>query len=149
MPKTYSTLAVAAATLMLAACASNVETPITITMAPAGIDWHDARVVAVSMSDFEFTPPHPVFRVGQPVRLVLVNDGTGRHDFSAPAFFASATYRPETMLPVGGGIMLSEGEKTEVDLVPGTPGDYALECTVFMHAMFGMTGAITVTKGPG
>jgi uncharacterized cupredoxin-like copper-binding protein len=149
MLKTDSFLAGALAALTLAACASDVQTPTPIVLAPSGVDWHDARVVAVSMSDFEFTPAHPVFRVGQPVRLVLVNDGSGHHNFSAPAFFAAATYRQGTALPVGGQIALSEGEKTELDLIPGTPGEYAVECTVFMHAMFGMTGAITVTKGPG
>lgn len=139
-------LAVAAGIVVLSGCASKVSIP--ITMAPAGIDWANAPVYAVSMTDFEFTPPHPIFRVGRPVRLVIVNNGTGHHDFAAPTFFSTATYRTGTALPVQGKIALAAGEKTEIDLVPGTPGEYALECTMFLHATFGMTGAITVTKGP-
>jgi uncharacterized cupredoxin-like copper-binding protein len=146
MRKRYSLIAAATLTAAtLAACAPKVVTA-PITLAPPGIDWRDAAVFAVSMSDFEFNPAHPVFHAGQPVRLLLANIGSGEHDFSAPAFFAAATYRSGTTLPVEGKIALGEGEKTEIDLVPGAAGDYPLECTVFLHAMFGMTGQITVTK---
>jgi uncharacterized cupredoxin-like copper-binding protein len=144
MIKTYRLRATVMVALTLGACASKVDTP--ITLAPAGVDWREARVEAVSMEDFEFTPAHPVFKAGQPVRLVLVDAGTGHHNFSAPAFFASALYRPGSTLPTGGQITLGSGEKAEIDLIPQTPGDYAVECTIFLHAMMGMTGAITVTK---
>lgn len=146
MRRPFSFAAAAALLGLLAACASK-PVPTPITAAPPGVDWRNARVLAVSMSDFEFTPPHPLFRLGQPVRLVIVNDGTGHHDFSAPAFFAAASYRTTGALPVEGKITLAEGEKTEVDLIPNTTGEYPLECKVFLHAMFGMTGAITVSQG--
>jgi uncharacterized cupredoxin-like copper-binding protein len=146
MRKSCSLAAVAASFGFLAACAPK-PLPTPIILAPTGIDWKNARVLAVSMTDYEFTPPHPVLRLGQPVRLVIVNTGGRHHEFSAPAFFASATYRASSALPVNGKITLAEGEKTEVDLIPKTPGEYPLECTVFMHASFGMTGAITVSAG--
>jgi len=137
----------AAAALVALALTGCKTPPATIAIPPttAGIDWSNAPVFAIAMSDFEFTPPNPKFRRGQPVRLVVVNQGTGRHDFSAPGFFGSITARPGSALPVNGGVSLAAGEKAELDIVPGAAGQYPLECTVFLHAMFGMTGTISVT----
>ena len=112
-----------AAAALMALALSGCRTPPVATVlqpTPAGIDWKNTPVFAVAMSDFEFTPPNPVFRQGQPVRLVVVNQGTGRHDFSAPTFFNSIAIRPGSAIPVKGGISLAAGEKAELDIVPGT-----------------------------
>jgi uncharacterized cupredoxin-like copper-binding protein len=146
MRKIYSKIAAGTlAALTLAACSSKVVMP-PITLAPPGIDWRNAPVFAVSMSEFDFTPAHPVFHAGQPLRLIIVNNGTGEHDFSAPSFFAALNYRSGTPLPTAGKIALNAGEKVELDVVPASAGEYPLECTIFLHSMFGMTGLITVTK---
>ena len=81
------------------------------------------------------------------VKLVLVNDGTDRHDFSAPTFFAGASLRQGSTGPAGGKVSLAKGQSAEIDLVPGAPGQYPLTCTEFLHEMFGMTGTITVAAG--
>ena len=80
-----------------------------------------------------------------PIRLILVNDGSGQHDFSAPDFFAAASYRGGSA-PAHGKVVVAKGQTKEVDLVPGVPGKYDLECTEFLHAIFGMTGNISVTS---
>ena len=61
-----------------------------------------ARSVTVRLSDFAFTPDHLAFEAGTPVRLILVNAGSGTHDFAAPRFFATVAYRQGTD-PVAGG----------------------------------------------
>lgn len=113
--------------------------------ASAGIDWNAARTVTVKMTDFDFTPSTVAFEAGQPAKLVLVNDGTGRHDFSASAFFAAASLRQGSAAPANGKVAVDKGKSAEIDLVPGAAGTYPLTCTEFLHEMFGMTGTITVT----
>jgi uncharacterized cupredoxin-like copper-binding protein len=138
-------LLLSTALAILAGCAAPASPRATLGTAPAGIDWSATPATAVGLSDFDFTPSHVVFRAGQPVRLVLTNSGSGRHDFSAPAFFAAAAYRPGTTMPADGKIVVDKNQTAEVDLVPGAAGTYPLDCTEFLHTMFGMTGTITVT----
>ena len=131
--------------LALGACASRPAAPDHMQAADAVIDWNAAKTVTVKMTDFDFTPAAVDFEAARPVKLVLVNNGTDRHDFAAPAFFAAAALRQGTLAPAGGSVLVEEGKSAELDLVPGAPGKYPLTCTEFLHEMFGMTGAITVT----
>ncbi len=131
--------------LLLSACAHRMTmTAGTPALAPAATDWANAPVVTVELTDFAFTPDTPKFTAGKPVRLALTNHGTDVHDFSAPAFFATASFRDGEALPVNGDVALKKGQSTEIDLIPGKPGHYDLECTEFLHSAFGMTGAIDV-----
>ncbi len=50
--------------------------------------------VTVMLSDFAFEPDHLRLKTGEAVRLRLVNDSDGGHDFSAPAFFAASRILP-------------------------------------------------------
>jgi uncharacterized cupredoxin-like copper-binding protein len=129
--------------LALAACASPAPPPV-LASAP-DLDWTTARPVTVRLTDFAFTPDHLSFATGVPVRLTLVNAGSGPHDFAAPRFFATVAYRRGTAAAVDGDITLKAGETAELDFVPGPAGSYPLECTEFLHATFGMTGVIEVT----
>ena len=133
------------ALLALGACASRPAAPDHLPAADAAIDWNAAKTVTVKMTDFDFTPSAVDFEAARPVKLVLVNDGTDRHDFAAPAFFAAASLRQGSTAPAGGKVAVDKGKSAEIDLVPGAPGKYPLTCTEFLHEMFGMTGAITVT----
>ena len=129
---------------MLGACASHPAAPDRMPAAIASIDWAAARTVTVRLSDFDFAPSDLTFAAAQPVRLVLVNDGSGVHDFSAPAFFAAASLRPGSTAPAGGKVTVAKGQSAEIDLVPGAPAKYPLTCTEFLHDMLGMNGSITV-----
>jgi uncharacterized cupredoxin-like copper-binding protein len=135
------------AVLALAGCAVHPAMQAKPQAAPAGTDWATAPEFDVALTDFEFAPSHPTFKSGQPVKLVLTNSGSDTHDFSAPAFFAAASYRDGSALPADGRVVLDKGQKAEIDLIPGPAGDYPLECTEFLHALFGMTGKITVSAG--
>jgi uncharacterized cupredoxin-like copper-binding protein len=137
------TQTVGAALLLLAGCAAPAPQPES-PPAAADTDWAHAQPVSVRLSDFMFTPDHLVFPLGRPVRLTLVNDGSGRHDFSAPEFFATAALRGETRKPAAGKIAVDAGQTVEIDFVPSKVGSYKLDCTELLHAMFGMTGSITV-----
>ncbi len=113
--------------------------------ADASIDWTHVKTIAIGLSDFEFSPDHLTLSAGQPVRLILSNTGSGKHDFSAPAFFAASAFRVGGTPPMAGKVSLAGNQKAEIDLVPGTPGQYPLDCTEFLHDMLGMTGQITVS----
>jgi uncharacterized cupredoxin-like copper-binding protein len=130
----------------LSACATNQPASNQpLSAADAAVDWTHAKTVAVTLSDFEFTPDHLTLRAGQPVRLMLSNTGSGKHDFSAPAFFAAAAFKMGGTPPVAGKVSLAQNQRAEIDVVPSTPGQYPLDCTEFLHDMLGMTGQIPVS----
>ena len=112
--------------------------------AAADPDWGRAQQVDVMLSSFKFGPKTLQLKAGQPVILHLVNSSSGGHDFSAPDFFAAAAIRPADRDKVARGrINLRGHESINVGLVPAA-GRYKLKCTHAFHAMFGMTGSISV-----
>lgn len=115
---------------------------------PSDVEWSNAETRTVKLTDFEFSPAYLRFEVGRPVHLVLVNEGSGEHDFSAPEFFSAVTYRPGSSAPAEGRIELGKNETKEVELLPVAAGSYKLKCTHFLHSIFGMHGVIEVIGGP-
>jgi plastocyanin len=113
----------------------------------ADIDWSKAQAVTVKLTDFEYSPAYLRLHIGTPVRLILVNEGTGAHDFSAPEFFSAVTFRPGSSAPAEGTIDVAKNATKEVDLLPNATGTYKLKCTHFLHSMFGMHGVIEVIAG--
>ena len=113
----------------------------------ADIDWSKAETVTVKLTDFEYSPAYLRFHAGSPVRLILVNQGTGGHDFSAPEFFSAVTFRPGSSAPAEGRIDVAKNETKELDLLPVATGSYKLKCTHFLHSLFGMHGVIEVVGG--
>jgi plastocyanin len=100
--------------------------------------------VAVALSNFAFAPGEVRIPAGRPVALVLTNDGSGGHDFAAPEFFAAARVDPADAARLRRGrVEVPKGQTVTLRLV-AAPGRYALKCTHFLHAGFGMTGSIIV-----
>jgi uncharacterized cupredoxin-like copper-binding protein len=110
------------------------------TTAPAG----NSETITVRLSNFSFTPEHLRLKAGVPVRLRLMNESTGGHDFSAPAFFAASALPPGFPAPPDGGVAVGSHQTVEITVVPRVPGAYRLECTHFLHGIFGMHGTIEV-----
>ena len=108
--------------------------------APAG----EAKGVTVRLSNFSFDPEILTLKAGVPVTLTLVNDSSGAHDFSAPAFFAASSLQPGSQVTADGRVAVDANQTVAVTLVPRTPGTYPLECTHFLHDTFGMHGTIQV-----
>jgi uncharacterized cupredoxin-like copper-binding protein len=102
------------------------------------------ETVTVLLSSFSFDPEHIKLPAGKPVRLRLVNESDGGHNFSAPAFFAASSFPPGSSAPTDGTVEVASHQTVEVPLVPRQPGTYPLKCTHPLHALFGMTGAIEV-----
>lgn len=102
------------------------------------------QLVNVVLTNFAFTPQTLHLNRGRTYRLHFVNQGSDAHNFSAPEFFAASQINAADMGAVSGGkVELGKGESRDVRLVPSA-GKYAVTCTHFLHASFGMTGSITV-----
>lgn len=126
----------------LAGCA-----PRTVPVAQPTVPASDtAQIVTIVLTNFAFTPDHITLRSGEPVRLLLVNHSDGGHDFSAPALFAASSFPAGSMAPVGGKIEVNSQQTAEVAFTPSVPGTYPVECTHFLHSLFGMTATIQVVS---
>jgi uncharacterized cupredoxin-like copper-binding protein len=119
-----------------------------LLLAPAATaaapDFSNAARVDVTLSSFAFAPHVLHLKAGKPVVLHLVNQGSGGHDFTAPAFFAASTVRPEDSRKLDEGSVEVAGHAVaDVALVP-TAGWYRLRCSHTLHSMLGMKGQIVV-----
>ena len=136
------------ATTRIIACGAIIVATATGIPASAqqrvGTAANDAAIITVQMSNFAFAPAHLNLRSGVPVRLRLVNESSGGHDFSAPAFFAASSFPAGSAPPPKGEVAVGSRQTIELTLTPRVPGTYRLECTHFLHSFFGMHGTIDV-----
>ena len=160
MTRPKISLALAAAVLALAACAGPEIAPPSIRAAYLqdaaarikAADWSKAATIEVGLDEFSFAPATLRFRAGQPVRLRLKNTGGFPHYFYSPAFFKAvavknvSSAKGEDTTPYRLAIKLEPGEQKDLYFVPVKKGTYGLECTVFGHARFGMTGKIRIEE---
>jgi uncharacterized cupredoxin-like copper-binding protein len=136
-------LRVAALPVVVAGCATAPAAP---PAQPSVATGESAGIFTVVLTDFAFTPDHIALRAGVPARLRLVNNSKGGHDFSAPAFFAASSIAPGTTAPKDGAIEVGSHQTVEIAVTPRTPGTYPVECTHFLHSLFGMTTTIAVVS---
>jgi len=135
-------IAVLPLVVAIAGCRS-ATVPAARSTVPVG---NAGETVTVALTDFAFTPDHITLRAGVPIRLRLVNQGSGGHDFSAPAFFAASSFPAGATAPPGGAIEVGPKQTVEIALTPRVPGGYSVECTHFLHSLFGMTARIDVVS---
>jgi len=100
-------------------------------------------IITVKLSNFAFAPGQLHLRANVPVLLRIVNDSTGGHNFSAPSLFSASIF-PESTPPTNGKVEVGPKSSMEIVLVPRVPGTYRVECTHFLHHLFGMSGNIVV-----
>ena len=94
--------------------------------------------LTISLSNFAFDPEHIRLKVNTPIRLRLVNESGGGHSFSAPTFFAASSLEPGSSVPTGGKVEVGSHQTVDIILAPRVPGQYRVECTHFLHTLFGM-----------
>ena len=150
---------VAASLAVLAGCAAGGDVVLDkpgagyvrdIAATTRAVDWSRAETVAVTLSEFRFTPDRLTFRKNVPYRLRLRNTGERDHTFVSDGFFKAIAAGKlvsgdgEVTRPYLASITVPPGsEKTLFFVAVGT-GAYELKCTVFLHEAFGMDGEITV-----
>jgi plastocyanin len=101
------------------------------------------QTIVIHLSNFAFVPDRIELRAGTMIRLHLVNDGSGSHNFSAPGLFATSIF-PAGVSPPQGRIEVAGDRSVDLELTPRSPGTYQFECTHFLHHLFGMHGTIVV-----
>lgn len=126
--------------IVLAACSAKPTGPDQRTAVPLA----DGKTITVELSSFAFSPEHIRLKAGVPVRLRLVNESDGGHNFSAPTLFAASSFLPGSLVPSNGAVEVGSHQTVEIALVPGAPAVYPLECTHFLHSAFGMHGTVEV-----
>jgi plastocyanin len=104
------------------------------------------ETILVRLSNFAFDPERLRLTAGVPVRLRLVNESGGGHNFSSPELFSASNILPGGSAPSNGELAVASHQTVEVVLVPRTPGTYRVECTHFLHSFFGMHGTIEVIR---
>ena len=127
--------------VMLGLAGLGLASLLTLSAAPA------PDTIAVHLSNFAFMPNQLRLRASVPVRLHIVNDSTGGHNFSAPLLFSASAF-PEGAPPTDGKVEVGPKSSVDIVFVPRVPGSYKAECTHFLHSLFGMTGEIIVEPPP-
>lgn len=92
--------------------------------------------IEIVMEDLRFMPNRVDVKVGEPVRLRVVNRGRERHDLNFPSLHMPGLQGIETIL--------EPGESRTVDVVFDQAGEHQFICTLPGHAAAGMTGAVFV-----
>ncbi|HVF37367.1 MAG TPA: cupredoxin domain-containing protein [Sphingomicrobium sp.] len=103
------------------------------------------QVVAVQLSNFDFTPRTIVLESGRPYLLRLHNVAGGGHNFVSRPFFAAASVAPGDRRWVqDGGVEVPSGQVRDIRLAAPAAGRYKLKCTHRFHKTLGMSGSIIV-----
>ena len=116
----------------------------------AAVDWSRAESVEVRLTEYAFDPGNLTFRSGKPYRLRIENVGTRSHTFVSQGFFQSIAAQQlvggESAIssPFLKTVAVSPKTVRELTFVAVRPGTYRLECTVPLHASFGMVGEIVI-----
>lgn len=95
------------------------------------------QAIHIVAQDFRFTPAEVRLSVGQPVRLVIRNEGRERHEFKSPLLLAHARAGNDLL----GSLPVLPNENAEA-VLRTTPGVYPFYCAIPGHA--GMSGTIIV-----
>jgi uncharacterized cupredoxin-like copper-binding protein len=126
--------------IALAACSGKPTGTVQRMVMPLA----NGETITVRLSSFAFDPEQMRLKAGVPLRLRLVNESDGGHNFSAPTFFAASSFLPGSSIPSIGAVDVGPHQTVEFAVVPGAPAAYPLECTHFLHSLFGMHGTIEV-----
>ncbi len=116
-------------------------------------DWSKMQTITVSLTEYKFTPSEPSFKKNIPYRLILKNEGKGKHYFVSEGFFRAIALRKvqtsdgEIKAPYITAIEVYPGKSIEIYFIPDKVGTYDLICTVEEHANRGMKGKIEIKDG--
>lgn len=122
----------------------------------AAADHDEPEQIVVTMTDqLTFGPEEIVVPAGQPVRLVISNDGSALHDFTVDQIPVTHIHHEGDSMDsdhmAGEGhdefdlhMALDGGDAGVLEFIPGEPGEYVFHCTVPGHTENGMHGELIV-----
>ena len=114
-------------------------------------DWSKMETTTVTMTDFAFNPATLSLRQGIPYKLIIKNEGTQKHYFTAEDFFRAIATRKlqsnsdgEVKAPYFSAIEVYPGRSLDLYFIAVKTGNYPLDCTIEGHAGMGMKGEIRI-----
>lgn len=119
-------------------------------------DHGEADEFVVTMTDqLTYGPEEIVVPAGEPIRLVINNDGQALHDFTVDQIAVTHMHHEggsmDTAHMAGEGhdeydlhMALDGGDAGVLEFIPGEPGEYVFHCSVPGHTEAGMHGELVV-----
>jgi uncharacterized cupredoxin-like copper-binding protein len=125
---------------------------LTFTLAACGGAAPDStapRTVTLTLNEFQFQPADITVNVGQPVKLVLKNNGTVLHDFVSTDAMVEVMEEHGAMhdmagMPTAMHAAVEAGQQSTLEFKATQAGTYTFYCTIAGHKEAGMTGKLIV-----
>ena len=120
------------------------------------MDDGDVRTIRVVMNEFSYDPDEIRVKVGERVRLILVNEGAVLHDITTEDFQGTAESTGDTAHGHDDNgradandfhAALESGGTSELEFVADEAGTFELFCSVPGHRQAGMTATLIVEEG--
>ncbi|MBI5563786.1 MAG: cupredoxin domain-containing protein [Chloroflexi bacterium] len=109
----------------------------------------EPKTITLALNEFQFQPAEITVNVGQPVKLVLKNNGTVLHDFVSTDAMVEvmeehgATHDMAGM-PTAMHAAVEAGQQSTLEFKATQAGTYTFYCTIAGHKEAGMTGKLIV-----
>ena len=108
------------------------------------------KTITLNLTEFQFQPTDITANVGQPIKLVLKNNGTVLHDLVSmdAKVEVKAEHGAEHAMPGMADPALhaavEPGKQSTLEFTATAPGTYTFYCTESGHQEAGMTGKLIV-----
>ena len=125
---------------------------LTFTLAACGgsaASSTEPKTITLTLNEFQFQPAEITVNVGQPVKLVLKNNGTVLHDFVSTDAMVEVMEEHGAMHDMGGmetamHAAIEAGQQSTLEFKATQAGTYTFYCTIAGHKEAGMTGKLIV-----
>ena len=109
----------------------------------------DPRTVMLTLNEFQFQPTEITVNVGQPIKLVLKNNGTVLHDFVSTDAMVEVMEEHGAMHDMAGmqtnmHAAIEAGQESTLEFKATQAGTYTFYCTIAGHKEAGMVGKLIV-----
>jgi uncharacterized cupredoxin-like copper-binding protein len=109
----------------------------------------EPKTVTLTLNEFLFQPSEITTRVGQPIKLVLKNNGTVLHDFVSTDAMVEVMEEHGAMHDMAGmqttmHAAIEAGQESTLEFKATQTGTYTFYCTIAGHREAGMTGKLIV-----
>ncbi len=109
----------------------------------------EPKTIALALNEFQFKPAEITVNVGQPIKLVLKNNGTVLHDFVSTDAMVDVMKEHGARHDMSGmqtamHATIEAGQQSTLEFKATKAGTYTFYCTVAGHQEAGMVGKLIV-----
>ena len=109
----------------------------------------EPKTVTLTLNEFQFQPAEITTKVGQPIKLVLKNNGTVLHDFVSTDAMVEVMEEHGAVHDMAGmqtnmHAAIEAGQESTLEFKATQAGTYTFYCTVAGHKEAGMMGKLIV-----